>query len=122
MMTTNVSDDRLQMSDCRLQIAGWQFAICNYQFAIAALGFIALLLLAVTSTAAELLDPALPYQAEKSSAVMYDVDLSIVVTPPYHTHLLKVWLPVPPSDAGQEASTPSYSTFPQGAEPRITRE
>jgi transglutaminase-like putative cysteine protease len=70
----------------------------------------------------EPLDPGLPYQAAKTAAVSYDVDLSVVVTPPYHTRVLKVWLPVPPSDAGQEATIPSYSTFPIDAEPQIASE
>ena len=65
---------------------------------------------------------ALPYQAEKSSPVTYDVDLSIVVTPPYHTHVLKVWLPVPPSDAAQEVTAPEYSTFPTDVQPQIATE
>jgi transglutaminase-like putative cysteine protease len=80
------------------------------------------LVVAVIGYASELLDPALPYQAEKTGAVTYDVDLSIVVTPPYHTHSLKVWLPVPPSDAGQETTTPTYSTFPLEVRPQMAAE
>jgi transglutaminase-like putative cysteine protease len=72
--------------------------------------------------AAEPLDPGLPYQAAKASAVTYDVDLSLVVTPPYQTHVLKVWLPVPPSDAAQEATEPKFSTFPQEVRPQVETE
>ena len=74
------------------------------------------------SFAAEPLDPESPYQAQKSSPVTYDVDFSLVVTPPYHTHVLKVWLPVPPSDAAQEATEPKFSTFPLEVQPKITAE
>ena len=90
--------------------------------ALCALSLQLSLAVAAVSYANELLDPALPYQAEKSSAVTYDVDLSIVVTPPYHTHSLKVWLPVPPSDAAQEATAPSYSTFPLDVQPQVAAE
>lgn len=68
------------------------------------------------------LDPALPFQAERTSPVSYDVDLSVVVTPPYHAHVLKVWLPIPPTDAAQEASPPEYTTFPQEVQPQIAAE
>ncbi len=105
-----------------MHLLNLQFAICNLQFAIPILVFAAILSIAVASAAADSLDPALPYQAEKCSAVTYDVDLSIVVTPPYHTHLLKVWLPVPPSDAGQEATAPDYTTFPLEVQPQIAAE
>jgi len=81
-----------------------------------------LIALVPLASAAEPLDPALAYQAEKSSAVTYDVDLSVVVTPPYHTQLLKVWLPVPPSDAGQEATAPTFTTFPTEVQPQIAAE
>jgi transglutaminase-like putative cysteine protease len=68
------------------------------------------------------LDPLLPYQAEKSSPVMYDVDYSIVVTAPYHTKVLKVWLPLPQSDAGQEVESKSLASFPAEIEPQIATE
>jgi transglutaminase-like putative cysteine protease len=68
------------------------------------------------------LDPALPYQAERREAVTYEVDLSVIVTPPYHTHELKVWLPVPQTDAGQEVGPVEYSTFPLTVKPRLETE
>jgi transglutaminase-like putative cysteine protease len=68
------------------------------------------------------LDPLLPYQAERSNAVTYDVDFSIVVTPPDKSKKLKVWLPVPTSDTAQEVSNRRLSSFPMVVEPRIATE
>jgi transglutaminase-like putative cysteine protease len=98
------------------------FAICNSHFA-----FLSAALLTVCSSlclyAAEpVLDPALPYQAEKLSRISHDVDYSIVVTPPYHTKVLKVWLPLPQSDAGQQVSSRSLASSPLTVEPQIGSE
>lgn len=84
--------------------------------------FIACLLLAGVSTQlqgkeAETLDPQRDYQATRSNPVTYDVEFSVVVTPPYKTNVLKVWLPIPPSDAAQEVSKGKLSTFPMHVEP-----
>jgi transglutaminase-like putative cysteine protease len=79
------------------------------------------LLIAVCAVAADL-DPAQPYQAERSNPVTYDVDFSVVVTPPYHTHVLKVWLPLPQSDAAQEVSGSKLSSFPTEIKPVIGTE
>src|SRR5262249_54506869 len=68
------------------------------------------------------LDPDLPYQAKRSNPVTYDVDYSAVVTPPYHTKVLRVWLPIPPSNAGQEVGDSDLSTFPMEVKPRIETE
>lgn len=68
------------------------------------------------------LDPNLPYQAERFSPVTYDVDFSIVVTPPYKTKSLKVWLPIPQSDTAQEVSESKLSTFPQKVESTLGTE
>lgn len=68
------------------------------------------------------LDPALPYQARRLDPVTYEVDFSVVVTPPYQAKKLAVWLPVPPSDAGQEISDSRFSTFPLSVEPRLATE
>ena len=78
------------------------------------------------------LDPRLPYQAEKSNPVVYDVDYSIVVTAPYKTKVLQVWLPLPQSDGGQEVASkaltsypaemlPAASTTPEASSPRKRR-
>jgi hypothetical protein len=71
---------------------------------------------------APVLDADLPYQAEKSNPVSYQADISVVVTAPYHTKLLKVWLPLPQTDAGQEAEEKQLSTFPMDVKPRIGKE
>jgi transglutaminase-like putative cysteine protease len=68
------------------------------------------------------LDPNLPYQAKRSNPVTYDVDFSVVVTPPYHTKILKVWLPLPQSDAGQEVTEGELSSFPMEVTPRLASE
>ena len=66
--------------------------------------------------------PDLPYQAERSNPVTYDVDFSTVVTAPYHTKVLKVWLPLPQSDSAQEVEEAGLSSFPMVVTPRIARE
>jgi transglutaminase-like putative cysteine protease len=67
-------------------------------------------------------DPNLPYQAKKANPVIYDVDFSVVVTAPYHTRLLRVWLPLPQSDAGQEVEKGAIDTFPMRVKPRVENE
>lgn len=80
----------------------------------------ALMLCVVTARADEApLDPAMPYRAERSSPVTYQVDFSVVVTAPNHTELLKVWLPLPQSDAGQEVAEGQLSTFPLEVTPQV---
>jgi len=68
------------------------------------------------------LDPDLPYQAKKSDPVTYDVDFAVVVTAPYHTKTLKVWLPLPQDDAAQEVEEKELTAFPMKIEPRIGTE
>lgn len=68
------------------------------------------------------LDPNTPYKAVKSNPVSYDVDFSVVVTPPYHAKVLKVWLPLPQTDSGQQVSEARLSTFPMKVPPRVGRE
>ncbi len=86
---------------------------------------IALIILAfITASplhAAEL-NPDASYQAKKSNPVTYDVDFSVAVTAPYKTKLLKVWLPIPQSDFGQEVTEGDISTFPAAIEPKIAAE
>lgn len=65
------------------------------------------------------LDPALPYQGKKSDPVTYDVDFSAVVTAPYHTKVLKLWMPMPQSDEAQLVEEGSFDTFPMKVKPRI---
>jgi hypothetical protein len=68
------------------------------------------------------LDPAASYTAERSDPVTYDVDYAVVVTPPYKTKKLRVWLPVPQSDAGQEVQSFDVKTFPGERKPVISTE
>lgn len=64
----------------------------------------------------------LPYLARRSSPVTHQVDFRVVVTPPYHTQRLRVWLPIPTSDAGQTISHSEFSTFPVEVLPQIASE
>src|SRR5881396_1582545 len=68
------------------------------------------------------LDPKLPYQTARGNPVTYDVDFSVVVTPPAHTKVLKVWLPLPQTDAGQEVTEGALSAFPMAVKPKFGRE
>ena len=67
-------------------------------------------------------DPAQPGTASKSNAVSYEVDFSVIVTAPEGTKLLKVWLPLPPSDEGQQVRGRDLTTFPVAVEPAISTE
>lgn len=68
------------------------------------------------------LSPSLPYQAALSHQVTCDVDFSAVITPPYGCKVLKVWLPLPPSDRTQQIRQSRLSTFPMRVEPQIATE
>lgn len=68
------------------------------------------------------LDPNLPYQGVKSSPVSFNVDLSAVVTPPYKCKVLKIWMPIPPSDTIQEVTGSKFSTFPMKLEAKVGME
>lgn len=68
------------------------------------------------------LDPAQPYSGRKSEPVSYQVDLAAVVTPPYKCKVLKVWMPIGPSDEIQTVSGSEFSTFPMKVEAKIGTE
>jgi transglutaminase-like putative cysteine protease len=68
------------------------------------------------------LDPQLPYQAEKNNPVTYEVDFAVAVTAPAHTRVLRVWLPLPQSDAAQEVEERELTAFPSDVKPRIAME
>lgn len=70
----------------------------------------------------ELLRPDLPYKADRSNPVTHDVDFSVIVTPPYHCKVLRVWFPVPQSDYAQQVKGSTFSTFPLNVEPEIATE
>jgi transglutaminase-like putative cysteine protease len=78
--------------------------------------------LASAANSAEKLSPELPYQAARHNPVTYDVDFSVVVTPPYKAEVLKVWLPMPQSDFGQEVSEGELASFPIRLEPQVATE
>lgn len=68
------------------------------------------------------LNPAQDYSADRAEAIRHQVDFRVVVTPPYHCQVLKVWLPLPQSDHAQQIGDSRLSTFPQQVEPQIARE
>lgn len=68
------------------------------------------------------LSPNQPYRAERSHAVTYDIDFRVAFTPPYKCKLLKVWLPIPQSDFGQEVHSSELSTFPLHIKPIVSTE
>ena len=82
----------------------------------------ALIIVADACAAEPRLDPALPYQAVKSNPVSHEVDYAIVVTPPAKTKVLKVWLPIPQSDAAQEIESRSLKSFPLEVKPQVASE
>jgi len=82
-----------------------------------------LVLLAVSSSAlAAEPDPAQPYSAARSDVVTYDIDFRAIVTAPQNTKKLRVWVPVPKSDRGQEVKPGRFSTFPQDVKPAMNAE
>ncbi len=68
------------------------------------------------------LSPDLPYLAQKTNPVTYQVDFAVVVTAPAHTKLLKVWLPLPQTDAAQEVVEKTLTSFPLQVTPKIAEE
>ena len=68
------------------------------------------------------LDPAQPYSAERRDPVTYDAELVVTVTAPYKTKLLKVWMPIPPSDVGQQVISSEITTFPDEVAAQISSE
>ena len=67
-------------------------------------------------------NPQQAYTAERSNAVTYDSELQVVVTAPSKTRLLRVWMPIPSSDRGQELISTEFSTFPESVKPQIATE
>jgi len=71
---------------------------------------------------ADSLDVHQPYSAERSHPVTHDVEFVVTVTAPYQTKVLRVWLPIPPSDHAQQLLDSSLSTFPQTLEASLNVE
>jgi len=68
------------------------------------------------------LDPNLPYLAEKLKPVTYEVDFRVVLTAPYGTKLLRVWVPIPPTDSAQVVTESSFEAFPIDVKPTVGEE
>jgi transglutaminase-like putative cysteine protease len=75
-----------------------------------------------TAPPGEKLDPRRPSQAKRSQPLTCDVELAAIVTAPYHTKTLKVWLPLPPSDETQTVDSRGFSVFPNDVEPTLATE
>lgn len=78
--------------------------------------------LTITAQAEELLDVTQPCSAELSNPVEWDGELIFTITAPYKTKLLRVWIPVPPSDVAQQVRLTEFSTYPVDVQPRIETE
>jgi transglutaminase-like putative cysteine protease len=68
------------------------------------------------------LDPAQEYTAVRSEPVTYNVEFKAVVTAPQGTKVLRVWVPVPPGDRGQQVTGSGWDVFPTGARPSFHTE
>ncbi len=73
-------------------------------------------LVPIVARAADL-DPNQPSTATRFNPVAYDIDFRVIVTAPQGTKVLRVWVPVPPSDQGQEVKTGTFATFPAEVKP-----
>ena len=86
------------------------------------LALLALHCAAAAGSETTLLSADQPYTAERGEAVTYEIDYSVIVTAPYKTEKLAVWLPIPPSDAGQEILESKLTTFPLALQPQLASE
>ena len=66
--------------------------------------------------------PDAPSTASLSDPVTHEVDFRLVVTPPYHCGVLRVWVPVPTTDAIQSVEGSRWETFPENVEPSVAEE
>jgi transglutaminase-like putative cysteine protease len=78
--------------------------------------------LACSVQADELINVSQPYSAELSNPVEWDGELIFTITAPYKTKLLRVWIPVPPSDVVQQVRSTEFFTYPVDIKPRIETE
>ena len=78
--------------------------------------------LACSVQADEILKVSQPYSAELSNPVEWDGELIFTITAPYKTKLLRVWIPVPPSDVVQQVRLTEFSTYPVEVKPRMETE
>ena len=77
---------------------------------------------ALAQSRAQKLDPQLDYSGQLSEPVTYEVEFAAIVTPPYHSEVLRVWLPIPPSDSIQQVTTTELSSYPISVKPQIATE
>jgi hypothetical protein len=82
----------------------------------------AVLALALACVGEAELDPTQPYTASRSEAVHYDVEFKAVVTAPQGTKLLRVWVPVPLDDWGQQITQSAWDVFPEEVQPTFHTE
>lgn len=68
------------------------------------------------------LNPVADYSASLGDQRTVDVDFAVVVTAPYHTKLLKVWVPLPQSDVAQKISSRTFESFPDDVKPIVSTE
>ena len=74
------------------------------------------------SVYAQQLNAEADYRAALGEKRTVDVDFAAIVTAPYRTKLLKIWMPLPQSDAAQKITIRTFSTFPDEIKPTISRE
>jgi len=80
------------------------------------------ILVSARGAVAELPDVNQPSTAERLNPVTYDIEFVVTVTAPYQTKVLRVWLPIPPTDHAQQLLESNLSTFPQTIEPSVNVE
>ena len=66
--------------------------------------------------------PGQLYTADKLNPVSYAADCSVIVTPPYKAKVLKVWIPIPPTNGAQVVHASEFSTFPLDVKAKIGTE
>ncbi len=72
--------------------------------------------------ASDVVDPKQSCSAVKSDPVVWDGELVFVLTAPYQTKLLRVWIPIPPSDTVQNVRLTNLTTFPVDVKPQLGTE
>ena len=63
-----------------------------------------------------------PYTSAKSNPVVWDGEFVFVVTAPYKTKILRIWVPIPPSDTVQDVRLSQFETFPVDVQPHVGTE
>ena len=121
MLVVNRYSDLLQRKDTKAAVMKSTWRILTIGAFILWLPFVSHRNVIAQEQAASL-NPGQDYSGERSNPVQYAVDFSVVITAPYHTKVLKVWLPLPPSDAGQEIRHSQLSTFPLSVDPQVGTE